>query len=145
MEGSFQNPLTHNNKKDKVMFPLDFKIVIITGGGDEEDLEMEHLFQLRSYCEDEKIQCKVRGFDSDKEDDATLIQKIPAIFIQGRRNEVMEVLYPDEKMLDKVKIHTFRCKTTYEEKQLKQQQWNSKFASLTKLFWSQKKSVVRKQ
>jgi hypothetical protein len=145
MEGAFQNPMSGENKKEKIIFPIDFKVIIITGGGEEEDLEVEQLFSLKSYCEDEKIPCKIRQFDTDNENDATLIQKIPVVFVQGKRGEVMEVVYPDEKLVDHVKKHTMRCKLIYEEKKQKQQEWNKRVESIKKIFWSTKKPVLQKK
>ncbi len=137
-----QNPMSGDNKKEKVIFPLNFKIQIITGNGEEEDIEVEQLFKLRTLTEENKIPCKVRAFDSSNETDATLISKIPCVFIIGKKNEVSEVLYPDEKLVETVKGYLLRCKNNYEEKQRKQGEWNKRFSSITQVFWGKKKLVA---
>ncbi len=136
-----QNPMRGNNKKAKLLFPLDFKICIL-GGETEDPKQIEILFELRSLCEEHKIPLKMRDFDSDKEEDANLVKSLPAVYVQGKWGEVIEVLYPDEKLVDRVKTELLRCKDKYEGKQKNAHIQESFIKSITQMIWPTKKSVV---
>ncbi len=135
MEG--QNPLRSENKKQKVFYPLDFKICIV-GAETEDPKQIEALFELRALCEDHKIPLKIRDFDPDKDEDANLIKSLPAVYLLGKRGEVSELLYPDEKLVERIKTELLRCKDKYEEKQKQE----SIITRISKTIWKPKKNIM---
>jgi hypothetical protein len=142
MDGSnAQNPIRGDNKKKKILYPLDFKLCIL-GGDTEDPKQIEALFELRALCEEHKIPLKMRDFDSDKEEDANLVKTLPAVYLLGKWGEVSEVLYPDEKLIDRVKTELLRCKDKFESKKQKSHVQESLLTRITHSIWPAKKSVA---
>ncbi len=136
-----QNPMRSDNKKAKILYPLDFKLCIL-GGESEDPKHIEALFELRALCEEHKIPLKMRDFDSDKEEDANLVKSLPAVYLLGKWGEVSEVLYPDDKLIDRVKTELLRCKEKYEAKQNKAYIQESFIKRISQTIWPVKKSVA---
>ncbi len=132
------NPMRGENTKVKKLYPLDFKLCLL-GGHTENEQQIEVLFEMKALCEEHKIPLKTRDFDPTKEEDANLVKSLPAIYLLGKWNEVSDVLYPDEKCIERIKTELLRCKEKFEAKQKIKNDKETFLARISKSFWPKKK------
>ncbi len=136
------NPI-HSAPVAKSYLPF---IICCVIGSEEDEKEIEELFQIKKFCEDNNVKFTSREFDAEKfEEDCLYIKTLPSFHIYDKKRTTQGIFTLADEPLEKIKAQITKYKLIEEEEKRKQEVWNQRFESVKGLFSVfTKQSILRK-
>ena len=137
------NPIHNTSVQAKSYLPFTICCVV---GSKEDEKEIEELFQIKKFCDDNNVKFTSREFDAQAyEEDCLYIKTLPSFHIYDKKKITQGIFTLTEEPIEKIKVFISKYKMITEEQKRKQEVWNQRFESVKGLFSGfTKQSILRK-
>lgn len=137
------NPIHNTSIQVKSYLPFTICCVV---GSLEDEKEIEELFQIKTFCDDNNVKFISREFDAQKYDeDCLYIKTLPSFHIYDKKKITQGLFTLTDEPIEKIKEQISKYKMVEEEEKRKQEIWSQRFESVKGLFSGfTKQSILRK-